>query len=45
MVLSILPFPSVYLHKEKRIVNECFGFDQTLKIAFKENLVLVAGFV
>ena len=40
MVLSILPFPSICLHKEKQIGNECLGFDRTLKIAFQKNLVL-----
>ena len=38
-------FRSVRLHKEKRIGNECFGFDWTLKIAFQKNLVLVTDFV
>ena len=26
-------------------MNECFGLDQTLKIAFQKNLELVTGFV
>ena len=44
-VLSILPFPSICLHKEKQIVNECFGFDWPPKIAFQKNLALLTGFV
>ena len=30
---------------EKQIVNEYFGFDQTPKITFQKNLVLVTVFV
>ena len=40
-----MPFPSIYLHKEKQIVNEHFGFNWTPKITFQKKLVLVTGLV